>query len=418
MKQFAILIFVLAALAVATTWWSGDPAGRAAAAPGDATPAQGLPRLLDLGSETCIPCQAMAPILETLRTECAGVVQVDFVDVNGPAGTALARQHGIRLIPTQIFLDAAGNELWRHEGFISREDILARWEELGVKLPFAVEPAFSRLEPAQADGRAREAICHMCDGDIDPRTRATLRTEHGDVHLCSPHCYFILDSCLTAEREGIEQRLSVTDWATGQPVPALEAAYLLGLDEAGRPSVRAFAGREGALQERGRTGGNLVDFPTLRSKELAARCGFCDRAVYPEDASLVLADGLYTWGCCPHCALGVAARAGRDIEVRQRDALTGETIIVQTMHGSIVSMEPASAVAWFGQRQGPNGALASAGCFHQAFFVNEANLRQWVEQHPLETGQAVSIHRALRDKMRMTPLQIARACKLGQCAPR
>jgi thioredoxin 1 len=50
--------------------------------------------------------------------------------------------YGIKMIPTQIFYDAAGKELFRHEGFFSKEDILAKWKELGVNLdePAGVPP--------------------------------------------------------------------------------------------------------------------------------------------------------------------------------------------------------------------------------------------------------------------------------------
>ena len=93
---------------------------------------QPLPRLVDLGASKCIPCKMMAPILEELKAEYAGILQVSFYDVweNPEAG----KQYGIRVIPTQIFFDAAGKELWRHEGFMAKEDILAKWKELGVNL--------------------------------------------------------------------------------------------------------------------------------------------------------------------------------------------------------------------------------------------------------------------------------------------
>lgn len=110
-----------------------------------ATAPAGLPRLLDLGSVSCIPCKLMAPILEELRKDYAGRLQVEFIDVNENAQAA--GQYGINLIPTQIFFDAAGKELWRHEGFISKEDILDKWKELGVDLAPAAPatgPAFSR----------------------------------------------------------------------------------------------------------------------------------------------------------------------------------------------------------------------------------------------------------------------------------
>jgi len=100
-----------------------------AAAPVEAKP---LPRLVDLGAGKCIPCKMMAPILEELEKEFAGRLMVEFIDVwqNPDAG----KQYEIGLIPTQIFYDADGKELFRHEGFFAREDILAKWKELGVDL--------------------------------------------------------------------------------------------------------------------------------------------------------------------------------------------------------------------------------------------------------------------------------------------
>jgi len=161
-----------------------------------------------------------------------------------------------------------------------------------------------------------------------------------------------------------------------------------------------------------------MSYEILKRKELSHRCGFCDRAVYPEDSALVKAGGVYTWGCCPHCALGVAARTGKDIEVRQGDALTGEMIVVKTLNGSVASMEPKTAVAWFGMRPKPGGKWGSAGCFHQANFVNIENLKKWVEQHPYETGRLISIHQALANKMKLSPEQIQKACKIGECVPK
>lgn len=95
-------------------------------------PKKDLPRLVDLGAKKCIPCKLMAPMLEELRAEYEGVLKVEFIDVweNPEAG----KEYGIRLIPTQIFYDSSGGELFRHEGFFSKEDILAKWKELGVEL--------------------------------------------------------------------------------------------------------------------------------------------------------------------------------------------------------------------------------------------------------------------------------------------
>jgi len=103
-----------------------------------------MPRLVDLGATKCIPCKMMAPILEDLKKTYAGKMDVEFIDVweNPEAG----KKYGINLIPTQIFYDAAGKELFRHEGFFAKEDILAKWKELGVELEKGSEAGSQKQE--------------------------------------------------------------------------------------------------------------------------------------------------------------------------------------------------------------------------------------------------------------------------------
>lgn len=97
-----------------------------------ATQGRALPRLVDLGAHACIPCRMMAPILEELKRDYAEVFRTEFIDVwENPDA---AKKHGINVIPTQMFYDAAGKELFRHEGFFGKDDILAKWKELGMDL--------------------------------------------------------------------------------------------------------------------------------------------------------------------------------------------------------------------------------------------------------------------------------------------
>lgn len=91
-----------------------------------------FPRLLDLGSTTCVACVAMETELEDLRNECSGRLTVDFIDVRKQEKAW--KEYGIKVIPTQIFFSAEGEELFRHEGYYSKEDILKKWKELGVEL--------------------------------------------------------------------------------------------------------------------------------------------------------------------------------------------------------------------------------------------------------------------------------------------
>jgi thioredoxin 1 len=91
-----------------------------------------LPKLLDLGSDKCIPCKMMIPVLDQLSKEYKGQLKVEFIDVwkDRSAGT----QYKIQTIPTQIFFDAKGKELYRHVGYYPKADVLAKFKELGIKL--------------------------------------------------------------------------------------------------------------------------------------------------------------------------------------------------------------------------------------------------------------------------------------------
>jgi thioredoxin 1 len=129
-KRVLIVIFALAVFAAAFVLKGMEGGGQES--PNHPAEAAALPRLLDLGSDKCVPCKLMAPILQELKSEYAGRMVVDFVDVR--VHKEIGTEYGLKVIPTQIFFAADGTELFRHEGFMSKEDILARWDELGVDL--------------------------------------------------------------------------------------------------------------------------------------------------------------------------------------------------------------------------------------------------------------------------------------------
>jgi thioredoxin 1 len=124
---------VMVALALAVLMGPGFVGAEAAGnTPPRTVATRKLPRLVDLGANKCIPCKAMAPILEELKAEYAGRMEVQFIDVwKNPDA---ARPYGIHIIPTQIFYGPDGKELARHQGFINKEQILAQWKAVGVRL--------------------------------------------------------------------------------------------------------------------------------------------------------------------------------------------------------------------------------------------------------------------------------------------
>ena len=96
-------------------------------------PVQGKVTMVDIGAKKCIPCKMMAPIMEQLEQEydSTGKAAILFIDVweNPNEG----RRFGIKSIPTQIFYDKDGKEVYRHEGFMPKDTIIAMLEKLGVK---------------------------------------------------------------------------------------------------------------------------------------------------------------------------------------------------------------------------------------------------------------------------------------------
>jgi thioredoxin 1 len=126
-KISVVTLLMVAVVAVVVLKNNGTPVATVATAV-----AKPLPKLIDLGAGKCIPCKKMAPILKELKKEYAGRMDVEFIDVwkDGAAG----EKYKIEIIPTQIFYDAEGKELFRHVGFYGKDDILAKWKELGVEL--------------------------------------------------------------------------------------------------------------------------------------------------------------------------------------------------------------------------------------------------------------------------------------------
>ena len=90
-----------------------------------------LPKLLDFGRGTCIPCKKMAPILKDLAEEYKGRVDIKIIEVQHEREMTQANR--IRLIPTQVFYDAKNVEVFRHEGFMDKEAIKKVFDTMGVK---------------------------------------------------------------------------------------------------------------------------------------------------------------------------------------------------------------------------------------------------------------------------------------------
>ena len=96
----------------------------------DQVPVKGMVTMVDLGAKKCIPCKMMMPIMEKMERvyrDKAAIVFIDVWENRGPA-----ERFGIRAIPTQIFFDKEGKEVYRHVGFLSEESIVSQLKKMGV----------------------------------------------------------------------------------------------------------------------------------------------------------------------------------------------------------------------------------------------------------------------------------------------
>jgi thioredoxin 1 len=99
--------------------------------PVDKARSSGRPSLVDFGSKGCKPCDMLAPILAELKKKHDGRANVIFINVRDEQ--ILAARYGIESIPTQIFFDKDGKEVFRHVGFFPQDQIEKKLAEIGVK---------------------------------------------------------------------------------------------------------------------------------------------------------------------------------------------------------------------------------------------------------------------------------------------
>jgi thioredoxin 1 len=99
--------------------------------PGMPLPSKGMVTLVDVGAKTCIPCKMMDPILQKMDKRYEGKAAVIFIDVHYHQEEA--RRFQINGIPTQIFFDKTGKEIYRHTGFMSEAAIVEQFKKMGVE---------------------------------------------------------------------------------------------------------------------------------------------------------------------------------------------------------------------------------------------------------------------------------------------
>jgi thioredoxin 1 len=127
MKKAILRLFagILGALFINTMGSSGEISKNF-----DDIPQKGMVTMVDLGAKKCIPCKKMAPILIKLEKVYQGKAAIVFIDVW--ENREQAKRFGVRGIPTQIFFDKYGTEVYRHMGFFDEKSIVGQLKKMGV----------------------------------------------------------------------------------------------------------------------------------------------------------------------------------------------------------------------------------------------------------------------------------------------
>jgi len=90
----------------------------------------GKPMVVDFGSNSCIPCRQLRPVLQKVRKDYEGKLEVLIIEIQ--KNRQLAAEYQIQVMPTVVFIDKAGKEFFRHQGFMSEEKIKEQLAKMGM----------------------------------------------------------------------------------------------------------------------------------------------------------------------------------------------------------------------------------------------------------------------------------------------
>ncbi|MGE5480346.1 MAG: thioredoxin family protein [Chloroflexota bacterium] len=88
---------------------------------------------IELGSNSCVPCKKMQPVMKSVEKKYGAQLKVVFYDVWKKEYKHKSKEYNVRLIPTQVFLDERGKEIHRHEGFYPESEIDKFLQSKGLK---------------------------------------------------------------------------------------------------------------------------------------------------------------------------------------------------------------------------------------------------------------------------------------------
>ena len=95
--------------------------------PGDDGP-HVLPKILEFDRKFCPICQASERVILAVKGRYPGQFDVEKLYID--EAEALFRRYKVAIVPTQVFLDAAGQEVGRHEGVFKPDALIQKLRDL------------------------------------------------------------------------------------------------------------------------------------------------------------------------------------------------------------------------------------------------------------------------------------------------
>ena len=87
-----------------------------------------LPKILEFDRKLCPYCQASERVILAVKDRYPGQFEVEKFYID--EADAVFRRYKVAIVPTQVFLNAAGQEVGRHEGVFTQEALIQKLREL------------------------------------------------------------------------------------------------------------------------------------------------------------------------------------------------------------------------------------------------------------------------------------------------
>jgi thioredoxin 1 len=87
-----------------------------------------LPKILEFDRKFCPICAASERVILAVKDKYPGRFEVEKLYID--EADAMFRRYKVAIVPTQVFLNAAGQEVARHEGVYKREVLIRKLHDL------------------------------------------------------------------------------------------------------------------------------------------------------------------------------------------------------------------------------------------------------------------------------------------------